>query len=72
MAIQARLQKSVYLIYDGESELGITLELTEDTIQLLNERGKKEFIFKCDNTDEVRLKWRKVLKLMLKATEVPF
>ena len=72
MAIKATLQKKVYLLYDTTTELSISVELTEDTILILNEKGKKEFIFKTSNTTEVKEKWRNILKLLLDATKLPF
>ena len=62
--IKTTLQKTVFLIEDTKTRTKITVEASPDKVQLLNERGDKEFIFECNNTTEVRKRWRNVVRLM--------
>ena len=68
--IKKTLQKTIHLVYDTVTDNSIMVEVTPDHIQLINERGKKEFIFKTDNTEEVRDRWRNVAKLIIKACDL--
>lgn len=68
--IKATVQHTTYLVYDTDTDLSLTLEVSEDSIKLTNENGRKEFVFVSDNTVKVKEKWRGVIKLLEKALDM--
>lgn len=68
--IKSIVQKTTYLIEDTTHNLVIGLEVTEDKIKLYNENGQQDFVFKSNNTIEVRKKWRNIAKMIDKAIDM--
>jgi hypothetical protein len=66
--IKTKLIKETIKVWEGDYQLFIELE--NNRVTLINERGQRDFIFDCGFDKGTIKRWKKVVKLLNKAIKV--
>uniref|UniRef100_A0A7C5YXM2 Uncharacterized protein n=1 Tax=candidate division CPR3 bacterium TaxID=2268181 RepID=A0A7C5YXM2_UNCC3 len=66
--IKTKLIKEKIKVWEGDYQLFVELE--NNRVSLLNERGRRDFIFDCGFDRETIKRWKKVVALLNKTVKM--